>query len=156
VITSLLILLGTLVALVLALLLWALAALHAYWGNGGLWPEDNELSLARRVVGAPDIRTMPSPTASYIVAGALFFAGLWPLVTVGVLPPIIPGELLILAGYGLMLVFLGRGIAAYTDAFRRLFPEEPFATLDRQLYGPLCLLIGIGFAFLISLGWITP
>jgi hypothetical protein len=156
VIYHLLVAIGTLVALALALLLWSLAALHVYWGRGGLWPAEDEASLARQVVGAPGIQAMPGPVACFIVGGLLCFAGLWPLATVGVLPALFPAELMLLAGYGLTLVFLARGAAAYLDAFRHYFPEEPFATLDRRLYGPLCLLIGIGFAFIISIGWITP
>jgi hypothetical protein len=61
-----------------------------------------------------------------------------------------------LAGYGLAIVFLGRGIAAYLEAFRQHFSEEPFATLDRKLYGPLCIFIGLGFGTLLIFGWIAP
>ena len=153
---SLLMAVGTIVALGLALLLWSLGGLHVYWGRGGLWPAENELGLARQVVGTPGIREMPGVKACYTVAGLLFFAGFWPLATVGLLPAPLPGELMLLAGYGLAAIFLARGAAAYLAPFRRFFPEEPFATLDRRLYGPLCLLIGTGFAFLISLGWIVP
>jgi hypothetical protein len=156
VIYTLLIAIGTIVALGLALLLWSLAVLHLYWGRGGLWPAQDEFSLARQVVGAPGIRAMPSPSACYAVGALLFFAGLWPLATVGVLPALFPAELMLLAGYGLTALFLARGAAAYLNLFRQHFPEEPFATLDRRLYGPLCLFIGTGFAFLISLGWIVP
>ena len=46
------------------------------------------------------------------------------------------------------LVFLGRGIAGFTPAWRRLTPEQPFATLDVRYYSPLCLAIGTGFAAL--------
>jgi hypothetical protein len=145
-----------LIAAILAAILWALSALHAYWGQGGLWPGEDAPSLARRVVGAPGVNAMPSATACYTVAVLLFLAGAWPLALIGLLPAPVPAELMALAGYGLTIVFLGRGIAAYFDAFRRHFPEEPFATLDRTLYGPLCLFIGLGFSFLLILGWIKP
>ena len=46
------------------------------------------------------------------------------------------------------LVFLVRGALAYTSFWRRLTPQEPFATLDRTRYGPLCLAIGLGFVVL--------
>ncbi len=147
---------GILVALGLAALLWVLAGLHVYWGQGGLWPEEDEAALARTVVGAAGIREMPAASACYGVASLLFFAGLWPLMITGLLHALLPMELLVLFGYALSAVFLARGAAAYHPAFRRIFPEEPFATLDRQRYGPLCLMIGVGFAFLLSLGWITP
>lgn len=153
---ALLMLSGFLVALVLAALLWVLAGFHAYWGQGGLWPEKDEFALARRVVGAPGIRTMPSTSACYTVAALLFVAGLWPLMMIGLLPAPLPVELTILGGYGLAAVFLARGVAAYLPAFRAYFPEEPFATLDRELYGPLCLFIGLGFTYMLALGWLTP
>lgn len=138
------------VAIGLSLVLWVLAALHVYWGDGGIWPKEDELALARTVVGAPGIKKMPSRTASFAVALALFFAGLWPLQMIGVAPAMLPIGLTVLMGYGLAAVFLLRGVAAYLPAFRRRFPEEPFATLDRRLYGPLCLLIGAGFVFMLS------
>ena len=114
------------------------------------------MSLARRVVGAPGIQAMPSASSCYAVAFLLFLAGAWPLAMIGFLPAPLPTELMVLAGYGLAIVFLGRGIATYLMAFRQLFPEEPFATLDRQLYGPLCLFIGLGFTYMLLVGWITP
>jgi hypothetical protein len=156
VIYSLLMAIGMIVALALGLLLLSLAALHVYWGRGGLWPAEDEYSLARQVVGAPGIQTMPSPAACYAVGALLLFAGLWPLTTVGILPALFPAELMVLAGYGLAAIFLARGAGAYLDSFRQFFPEEPFASLDRRLYGPLCLFIGTGFAFLIVIGWIAP
>jgi hypothetical protein len=148
---------GQIVALALGALLWALAGLHAYWGRGGLWPEADEASLARTVIGAAGVREMPSASACYGAASVLFFAGLWPLTMIaGLMPALLPAELMLLAGYGLAAIFLGRGAAAYLPVFRRVFSEEPFATLDRRLYGPLCLAIGFGFSFLLSLGWIRP
>ena len=46
-------------------------------------------------------------------------------------------------------VFLGRGIAPWIPAWRRLTPQQPFARLDRRLYGPLCLLIGAGLLLIV-------
>lgn len=144
---------AVIVAIGMSFVLWALAALHVHWGDGGLWPKKDELTLARTVVGAPGIEKMPSRTACFAVALALFLAGLWPLEMIGVIPAMFPIELDVLAGYGLAAIFLLRGVAAYLPAFRKRFPEKPFATLDRRLYGPLCLLIGAGFLFLLSFGW---
>jgi MFS family permease len=71
-----------------------LAALHLYWGRGGLWPEENETALARTVVGARGIREMPGDTACYTVAFVLFLAGCWPLSAFLGLPPSpLPSEL---------------------------------------------------------------
>jgi len=147
-------LIGFIAAIALTAILWTIAWLHYHWGNGGLWPAKNEADLARLVVGAPGISRMPRRTACFAVAVAVFIAGLWPLEFVGILPLSLPFWLAILAGVGLAAIFLARGAAAYLPAFRKRFPEEPFATMDRRFYGPLCLLIGLGFAFLLTLLWI--
>jgi Protein of unknown function (DUF3995) len=138
-----------LLTFLLPLVLFTLAALHAYWGLGGRWPGHDELSLARSVVGSKGITRMPSSKACFAVMALLIGVGLWPLFMAGVLPALWPNWLTLLAGWGFVLVFVGRGLAAYVPAFRLLAPEEPFASLDRQLYAPLCLALGGGFLFLL-------
>ena len=49
-------------------------------------------------------------------------------------------------------VFLGRGLAGYTSAWRRRFSEQPFARLDRLAYSPLCLALGAGFLAILIAG----
>ena len=46
-------------------------------------------------------------------------------------------------------VFAGRGVAPYTHAWRRRFAKEPFATLDRNCYGPFCLLVAAAFVLMV-------
>jgi len=41
------------------------------------------------------------------------------------------------------------GLVALLPAWRRQFSQEPFATMDRSWYGPLCLLFALAFAMLI-------
>jgi hypothetical protein len=147
-----LILSGIVVAMVLSTVLWALAALHFYWGAGGIWPAKDETSLARQVVGAPGIRKMPPPLACMSVAAMLAMLGALPLLLLGILPVFLPAWSIFAAGVGATLVFLARGWAAWHPKFRKHFPEEPFATLDRRYYAPLCLAIGTGFAFLMIAG----
>jgi Protein of unknown function (DUF3995) len=138
-----------LIASALAFMLWLIAGIHIYWGLGGYWPGSNERSLARTVVGAPDIMQMPPPAACFTVAVLLVALGVWPLVQVGLLPIPVPAWLQFVAGIGAIVVFLGRGIASYIPAFRRLAPEQPFATLDVRFYAPLCFALGIGFVVLV-------
>ena len=56
-----------------------------------------------------------------------------------------------LTGLGIILaaIFIGRGILGYTLGWRARFPTEPFATLDRKNYSPLCFWIGAGFLILV-------
>ncbi len=135
----------TTLASVLALVLLAAAALHAYWGLGGVWPGTDPASCARAVVGAAGATAMPGPGPSFAVAAALCLSAVVALVMGRVIaspfPFVIPG----LAAPAITLVFLGRSIAGYTPIWRRLTPLQPFARLDRRLYSPLCLLIGAGF-----------
>jgi Protein of unknown function (DUF3995) len=131
----------------------ALAALHAYWGVGGHWPGRDDLSLGRTVAGFRGVSKMPPPLACYAVAAVLVCAALWTLMLAGRLNFGLPRPLLILGGVALALVFLGRGVAAYLPAWRKLAPEQPFAYLDQILYGPLCLTLGTLLGIVASKGF---
>jgi hypothetical protein len=132
-----------LLAAILTLTLAPIAVLHAYWGFGGVWPGRDAADCARRVGGFRGVRAMPGPAACFAVAAAIAIAALVPMFLVGRF-----GVLSALAGLAVALVFLGRGVAGFTPAWRRHTPEQPFATLDVRYYSPLCLAIGIGFAAL--------
>ncbi len=133
----------------LTLCLWLLARLHAMWGYGGLWPAKSEADLARMVVGLPGITRMPPRAACFAVAIALVVIGFWPLWRIGMIVSPLPDRLSLGLGILVASVFALRGIAAYVPTWRRRLPEEPFATYDRQYYGPLCLALAAGFAGLI-------
>ncbi len=137
------------IAFLLSAALLVLSGLHIYWGIGGVWPGHDVTSLARKVVRTPNIVRMPGAIPCMIVAAVLAVTALWPLVMIGLLPPIFSITLIYVYGLIVAAVFLLRGVAAYTQAFRRRFPEEPFASRDRWLYAPLCLLIGAGFIFML-------
>nr|WP_318528236.1 DUF3995 domain-containing protein [Mesorhizobium sp. ZC-5] len=134
--------------------LFAIAALHAYWGFGGVWPGTDAASCARTVAGFRGVDTMPGPGASFAVTAALAAAALIVLVQGGWILPPLPGALFTLAAIGAALVFLGRGIAGFTPAWRRLTPEQPFARLDVRYYSPLCLLIGLALLLLALKGFV--
>ena len=134
-----------LLGLAVAAVLFVLAAVHAYWGVGGVWPGTDAASCARTVGGFPGLTSMPGPGACFAVAAALCFSAIVALVLGGVVPSPFPFFILGPAALAITLVFLGRGIAGYTSAWRRLTPVQPFARLDRLYYSPLCLIIGAGF-----------
>lgn len=140
------------VAIGLALLLAAIAGLHAYWGRGGLWPAASEDELIATVIGNASARRMPSPGLCLLVALAIAVTAIWPLLlaqgsSAGALRPLI-----LLGGFAIMAVFLLRGVAGFLPAWRRLHPREPFASYDRRYYSPLCLLIAAGYAVLLLQG----
>lgn len=133
---------------IVAAVLFAIAALHAYWGFGGVWPGTDAASCARTVAGFRGVTSMPGTGASFAVTAALAAAALIALVQGGWILPPLPGALFVLGAIGAALVFLGRGIAGFTPAWRRLTPEQPFARLDVRYYSPLCLLIGLALLLL--------
>jgi hypothetical protein len=63
--------------------------------------------------------------------------------------PVAGGPGLTLLGVLLALLFIGRGVLGYTPGWRARFSAEPFASLDRKNYSPLCFWIGAGFLILV-------
>ena len=124
-------------AIGLSVVLIALAALHLLWAIGYWIPIRDEEQLAKAVVGTRHITRMPGAVPCALVTLALTFAAILPH------NPDFPARNLLMPA--IAAVFLARGAAAFVPAWRKRVPQEPFATLDRSVYGPLCLIIGIGY-----------
>ncbi len=139
-------------ALLLSAAVSTIAALHASWGLGHHWPAGSPAHLAKAAVGTHGITRMPPPRQCFAVAVLLAGVASWPLFAVGLLAEAWPRWLTLLAGAGIAAVFLGRGVAGYTSAWRQRFPEEPFATYDRLAYSPLCLVLGAGYLAILIAG----
>ena len=136
----------TALSVLLAAALLAAAALHLLWAIGYWWPIRDEAALARAVVGVRGVARMPGAAACSAVAVALLFAAMWARALGRV------GHWVVTAvGLALAAGILRPGAATYVGLIRRLAPEEPFATLDRRWYAPLCLAFGAGF-LILSLG----
>lgn len=133
------------VACALAVALFAIAALHAAWGFGSTWPDADGATLARRVAGFKGVARMPPPPSCFMVAGALFAAGVVALGGGRLIPTPAPFALTVLALLCLSAIFGFRGVLAYVPRWREMTPEEPFARLDRTLYGPICIALAAGF-----------
>ncbi len=117
------------------------AAIHTLWGFGFWFPLRDEDRLVRAVVGAKDATRMPGPIPCGLVAGALVA-----VIISLTAPPSMPRDILL----GLSaLVLIVRGLLAWMPLWRRMAPREPFATLDRYAYGPLCLLLGLGITIVV-------
>jgi hypothetical protein len=123
-----------------------LAVAHLLWSVGRTWPIRNETLLAQTVVGTPGVTRMPNRLVTFLVAVFVLAAG---VVALSLADHASGGALLTVAGIGLALLFIARGVAAYTPWWRAQFPTEPFAALDRKNYAPLCFWIGAGFAILV-------
>lgn len=141
-------------ALAMSAVLAAIALLHLAWAAKIWWPAHDESALARTVAGFRGIDRMPGIFACIAVAVALLAclmltAGMSFAPGVANLPAWIITGASALAGF----VFLARGIAGFTPFWAKLTPEEPFRSLDRRYYSPLCIALGLGFAALIWSYW---
>src|SRR5882724_1144628 len=121
-----------------AILLAAIAAVHVMWGCGLRWPCANEEALVALVVGYGR-DCMPPPLYCFAAASAIFAAAVIVALLAGLVRLPLSQGLVSLLGFGVVAVFAGRGIAGYLPAWRKRFPRQPFATLDRRIYSPLCL-----------------
>jgi hypothetical protein len=131
-----------------ATLLAAIAVLHVAWGLGAVWPRHDEADLVALVVGTSRDR-MPTPSQCFVAAGAIMASAVVIGCLAGVVRlPLVPWATLLL-GVGVSAVFAGRGVAGYLPVWRTLFPRQPFATLDRWIYSPLCLVIALTCAELL-------
>ncbi|WP_193176825.1 DUF3995 domain-containing protein [Oricola nitratireducens] len=136
--------------IVLSAILTALALLHLAWGAKIWWPVRDEAALTHAIAGFRGMARMPDTLSCLVVALALFTCAL----LVAALSfasglPWLPDTLVLIASGIAGLVFLSRGLAGYTSAWARLTPEQPFRTLDRRYYSPLCIGVGLGIAALI-------
>ncbi len=130
----------TILALILSALLLALAGLHTLWAIGYWFPIRDEGALVKAVIGGRSVTRMPGPIPCALVAVGLLWAAVSPWWGDGMMRHLSIGLF--------ALVFGLRGGLAYTPFWRRITPQEPFATLDRTRYGPMCLVIGLGFVAL--------
>ncbi len=139
----------SIIASLLAGLLITLAALHLVWACRIYWPVRGAQAFIASFVGDPRLKRPPSALACIGVAFALFTAAIWATL-LNVAPD--ASRLIGIGGIAIGTVFWLRGIAAYMPVFRRRFTLEPFATLDRWIYAPLCLVLGAGFFSLLLIG----
>jgi hypothetical protein len=135
----------TLLPIVLSTVLALLAAAHAWWAMGRIWPSASEPELARAVIGDGRIR-MPAPWQCAAVAIVLAIVAIWPWLIMNW-----PGsELVFIGSLVIGAVFFIRGTAGYSARWRARFTAEPFRTRDFYLYSPLCLALGVGFIALLT------
>lgn len=142
---------GPLVAIFVAIACFALATLHIYWGLGHSWPARDADELARMVVGTSAPGSMPGMGPCMMVAGALFVAGLAPVITHSPAPglPTWVGTGAWLATLAAGAVFGLRGLFGFVE--HRVRPDIealPYARLNRRFYSPLCL--GLAAAMFVA------
>lgn len=122
-----------------AAVLAGIAALHVGWGAGSSFPFADHDALADTVAGS---RSAPGPRDCFAVAALLACAA-------GVVADVLPlGTTVRRSGLlGITLVLGGRGalgVAGRTGTIVPWTPSTRFNELDKQYYGPLCLLLAGG------------
>jgi len=140
----------TALAYITAFIFILIAFIHCLWGIDIYWPAKDEASLASAVVGAQGLSQMPNLAACLFVAAALVIGTIIVLRLGGVIElKRLPIWLFHLAGFGLAAVFLARGIVGFTAFWVEMTPEEPFRTLNRKFYSPLCIALGVAVSTLL-------
>ncbi|MBN9316520.1 MAG: DUF3995 domain-containing protein [Devosia sp.] len=133
------------VAALIFVVLLTVAIACLMWAIGAPWPIRDPALLARTVIGRPGVTRVPK-LASLAVAILALAAGILALS----LADHTAGDWwLTLIGVLLAAIFFGRGALGYTEGWRARFSEQPFATLDRKNYSPLCIALGVGFLLLV-------
>lgn len=140
---------AALVGNILGLVLAAASLFFLLWSVGLTVPFANEQALARSVIGRRGITRIPS-RAHFAYLAILMLAAAVVAVMMGGFSESVPDSKPWLAPAGLLLavVFLGRGIAGVLPAVERAAPEQPYLSLNRRIYSPLCALVGASFLFL--------
>lgn len=136
---------STAVAALMFVLLLAVAIAHLLWALGGSWPIRDPAVLPRVVVGREGVERVPR-LASFGVFLLTFASG---IVALALTDPAAGGAGLSALGVVCALVFAARGVLGYTSWWQRQRPLEPFRSLDRRNYSPLCLALTLGYLVLV-------
>ena len=130
----------TILSVALTAGLLAVALVHLLWALGVWWPLGEERALVRAVVGVAGAERMPGPIPCGLVAAGCALAASVPWWPEGWVR-----QVALALGSG---AFLLRGLMPWMRPWRRVALQEPFARLDRAVYGPLCVLAAAGFLLL--------
>lgn len=121
--------------LTIAILL-TIALFHALWGLGFSVPAGDRLELARMVIGQSRV---PPPLACFVVAlGLVGIAGAVVIVAGSVAAPAPIIAVARIICWLAVAVFAARAAGGYLPQFEQVFSLEPFHTLNRLVYSPLC------------------
>ena len=129
--------------LFLGLLIVAIA--YFLWAVGSTYPIRDPALVAHAIDGRVGVDRLSRAGAFGVAVFALVGAGIGTALG----DPDSGGLPLTLAGAVMALLFGVRGVLGYTPAWRASHPIEPFATLDRRYYSPLCLVVAACFAILV-------
>lgn len=130
----------TIVAYLLFLIFISLAAIHFYWGFGGLWGSGAVFPIKSNDM--PPI--MPGSVPTFIVALGLLTIALFILLEVGFVSLFIPSWVNEFGLWMIAGIFILRSIGEfkYVGFFKKI-KHTAFGEMDTKYYSPLCLIIGV-------------
>jgi hypothetical protein len=139
------------VGVVVAAALLLVGLLHLVWTTS-TWPLAGREDFARLVVGVP-VDRLPSAGLTAVVAGLLLAAAYLVGAAAGVWPGVGPRWMVrvgVAVVAGVLLVRGGGGFGA--DLYTPSYAPADFVRLDRILYSPLCLALGLGSGWVLLRG----
>lgn len=92
---------------------------------------------------------MPSRGLTLLIAVMIILAGAVPIFWTQILPIAIDRQLQAVAMMIVATIFLLRGIITYTPIAAKYPTVEPFGTLNKKYYSPLCLILGLSFVSML-------
>ena len=117
-------------------ILAVIALFHALWGLGFSVPAADRVALAHMVIGQAAV---PSAAACFVVALGVSGIALAATLAGGLIAG--PASLVLAARaicWLAVAVFAARAVGGYLPQFEQVFSLEPFYTLNRLVYSPLC------------------
>lgn len=131
------------VAWLVFVVLFLVAALHFLWATGSTWPVKTPSDFAPTFIGVDADKGVPGKGLTVVVATLILAAAILPLWSTDIialpLPLPLPHWCKPSSTWVLFSVFLLRGISTY--GLPNLPRAEPFRTLDRLYFAPLCLIL---------------
>ncbi len=134
-----------LISYIIFAVLLLVSLVHLGWAFGIAWPAKTREMLVPTVVGLPKGTPMPSALLTVTVAFAILALGVVALWGAGGVALPIFAELKGWALLGGAAIFGVRGVATYLPFGALRASAEPFRTLDRRYFAPLCLLLSAGY-----------
>ncbi len=130
----------SILSFIVFVIMFALAAVHIYWGHGGNWPGNNRQDLVDKVYG--EGTQFPSVYACYFVSIVLVIAGVLPLFTEGILDHAFKD--LSWLNYLIAFPLLIRGVGGYLPLLEKRWTSI-FIRYNRTIYNPLCIALAFGY-----------
>ncbi|WP_028467849.1 DUF3995 domain-containing protein [Neptunomonas japonica] len=135
------------IAWLVFIVLAGVSALHFLWASGSTWPVKDPKQFARTVAGVDSGKASPGMGLTALVALLILAAAVLPLWVINVISLPLPEWCRLTSMWVLFAVFFLRGLSSY--ALPNLPRTQPFKSLDRHYFAPLCLMLAAGYLSIV-------